>query len=1084
MDWRSIRGLRTVQNIHRSCGRTIELRIATKRAAGICAILVWGLFGVAVTYAQTPTGAIEGRATDPTGAALVGAAVEIVNQQTELVRRLESEEQGDFAASALPPGVYKISATATGFRKLVLDATIEAGTTTTINLIMQVGAPTETVTVNSVSPQMQYDSFDVTGVTTRPQIEGLPLNGRNFLELAKLEPGATQPTRGSNNRTFVPLLGAPSNGNPGNKTLVTIDGGNIMQIGNGGSAMGFSQEVVQEFQVSTVNFDLSTGMTASGSVNVATRSGGNQWHGSAFYFFRNHDLAAYPGLRRNPFYPDPFFQRQQYGGAVGGPVVKDRLFVFGTFERLDQRGVVPTVLLTPEFILLSRITASPTTVDQFGARLDWIVNSKNSLFLRQSHEGGFAFAPTTVNGQGSAAYPSAWTRQPEWTDQSILGFTSQLSPNFVNELRFSYFFVSSSEDAPLESDCPGCLGIGAPSINVADLFIGNSTTTKVLGRRFHLNDVVAWQKSTHTIRFGGDWEITRGGRTDLNDNPVTMNLFSPEDVALFNSTQTPSNRIPLPSSFLTLPDILQLPLMNFQLGIGNPHVPQANFGNTRISPLAHLFVQDTWRLRPQFTLIYGLGWSFDAPLNYDLRKPTYLEPVLGANGLVRVSHNWTNFSPSLGFAWSPTPDGKTLIRGGFGVYYDTQSSFAIGDDERVSLGPRGVGRGTYFGAGIPNPLTDVPGVPVGTFLNFSSPTQFTGASLMEALPTIQADLAASRGDPNNRDFSVVNVQTDKQGSIVNRYMPNESAIHIDVGVQRQISREFVINADFVARLFNHISGDDPEFLDVNHFMSARSPVLPICLTDAERNDPYAECSSGPISVSEAIGSARYVGLLVRAEKRFSDGIQVLASYAYSSDVGNNFGIGFDNDHPLANWGPLPTDFKHILNVSGLVRLPKHFQLAYFATYVSRPAFSAFLSGIDLNGDGTTSDLLPGTKVGEFNHGLGKSDLVRLVDLFNKTYAGKFDAHGALIPLISLPPKYQFGDPLLTQDLRLSRTFNFRERAQLTFIGEVFNLFNIANLSGRSGDLTDPGFGQPRSRSTQVFGSGGPRALEFAARLSF
>src|SRR6202041_2702592 len=140
MDWRSIRGLRTVQNIHRSCGRTIELRIATKRAAGICAILVWGLFGVAVTYAQTPTGAIEGRATDPTGAALVGAAVEIVNQQTELVRRLESEEQGDFAASALPPGVYKISATATGFRKLVLDATIEAGTTTTINLIMQVGA--------------------------------------------------------------------------------------------------------------------------------------------------------------------------------------------------------------------------------------------------------------------------------------------------------------------------------------------------------------------------------------------------------------------------------------------------------------------------------------------------------------------------------------------------------------------------------------------------------------------------------------------------------------------------------------------------------------------------------------------------------------------------------------------------------------------------------------------------------------------------------------------------------------------------------------------------------------------------------
>jgi hypothetical protein len=1062
-------------------GDRLESRFQVKRAARIFAILVLGLFGHTRMYAQAPTGAIEGRVTDPAGGVIVDAGIELVNHQTALLRHLATEAQGDFAAPALPPGVYKISATAPGFRKLVLDATIEAGTTTTVNLVMQVGPSTETIAVSSVAPQMQYDSFDLTGVTTRPQIEGLPLNGRNFLELAKLEPGAVQPMHGSNNRTFLSLLGAPSNGNPGNKTLVTVDGGNIMQIGNGGAAMGFSQEVVQEFQVSSVNLDLSTGMTASGSVNVATRSGGNQWHGSAFYFFRNHDLAAYPGLRRNPFYPDPFFQRQQYGGSIGGPIIKDRLFVFGAFERNDQRGVVSTVLLTPEFAPLSRITASPTAVDQFGARIDWIVSPKNTLFLRQSHEGGFAYAPTTVNGQGSAAYPSAWTQQPEWTDQSILGLTSQLSSNFVNEFRFSYFFVSSSEDAPTESDCPGCLGIGAPAINVADLFIGNSTTTTELGRRFHLNDVVAAQKNTHTIRFGGDWELTRGGRTDLNDNPVTMNLFSPEDVALFNSTQAPSNRIPLPLTFLTLPDILQLPLMNFQVGIGNPDVPQANFGNTRISPLAHLFIQDTWRLRPQLTLIYGLGWSFDGPLNYDLRKPVYLEPVVGAGGLVRVRHNWTNFSPSVGFAWSPAQDSKTLIRGGFGIYYDTQLP---ADDERVSLGPRGVGRGTYFGEGIANPLTDVPGVPAGTLLNFATPTQFTGASLLDALPTIQAQLAEARGDPNNQDFSVVNIQTDKQGSIVNRNMPNESGMHIDVGAQRQIGRDFVINADFVARLFNHISADDPGFLDANHFLSARGPVLPICVTDAERNDPNAECSLGPISVSEAIGSARYLGLLVRAEKRFSHGIQFLASYALSSDVGNGFDVGFDNDHPLANYGPLSTGFENILNVSGLVQLPKHFPLAYFATYVSRPAFSAYLGGIDLNGDGTTGDLLPGTKVGEFNHGLGKSDLVRLVDVFNKTYAGKFDAQGALIPLISLPPKYQFGDPLVTQDLRLSRTFSFREHAQLALIGEVFNLFNIANLSGRDGDLTDPGFGQARSRITQVFGSGGPRAFQFAVRLSF
>ena len=145
---------------------------------------------------------------------------------------------------------------------------------------------------------MHYDTFEVSGVTTRPVIDGLPLNGRDFLELAKLQPGAQRAARGSNNRVFVPLLATPAGGNNGRGTLVTVDGGSIMQIGNGGTAMGYSQEVVQEFQVTTANFELSTGMTASGSVIVATRSGGNEWHGSGFYFFRDHYLSAYPALRR------------------------------------------------------------------------------------------------------------------------------------------------------------------------------------------------------------------------------------------------------------------------------------------------------------------------------------------------------------------------------------------------------------------------------------------------------------------------------------------------------------------------------------------------------------------------------------------------------------------------------------------------------------------------------------------------------------------------------------------------------------------------------------------------------------------
>jgi hypothetical protein len=138
----------------------------------------------------------------------------------------------------------------------------------------------------------------------------------------------------------------------------------------------------------------------------------------------------------------------------------------------------------------------------------------------------------------------------------------------------------------------------------------------------------------------------------------------------------------------------------------------------------------------------------------------------------------------------------------------------------------------------------------------------------------------------------------------------------------------------------------------------------------------------------------------------------------------------------------------------------------------------------LNGDGLGGDLLPGTKVNQFNRGLGKSDLSRLVDAFNVNYAAGQDAWGNVLPTITLPSKFEFGDAFLTQDLRLSRDFIWRDRWRMTLIGEAFNFLNIGNLSGRSGDLFSAGFGQPTSRVSQVFGSGGPRAFQVAARVSF
>jgi len=169
----------------------------------------------------------------------------------------------------------------------------------------------------------------------------------------------------------------------------------------------------------------------------------------------------------------------------------------------------------------------------------------------------------------------------------------------------------------------------------------------------------------------------------------------------------------------------------------------------------------------------------------------------------------------------------------------------------------------------------------------------------------------------------------------------------------------------------------------------------------------------------------------------------------------------------------------------VVELPKRLQAGFNSSYYSKLPFTAYLTTFDLNGDGYSTDLLPGTKVNRFNRGLGKSDLARLIEEFNRNLAGSRTPRGQLIPRVTLPANYEFGDGYLTQDLRLSRAFAFREHWRLALIGEVFNVFNVANLTGHSGNLRETtNFGQATNRVFQVFGSGGPRSFQLALRFSF
>ncbi len=1025
-----------------------------------------------LALAQVPTGTIAGLVTDPSGSAIPNARVTILNQETGLTRAVETQAGGDYSLPALPAGLYRVTSEAEGFKLLSREATVEAGTTTTVNLAMQVGSTAETITVEGAAPQIRYDSHQVGGVVTRSQIEGLPLNGRNFLELAKLEPGTTQSfLRAPNNRQFSPVLGAPG-GNDGSRTRVTVDGGSVMGTVTGASQMGLSQEVVQEFQLSAVNFDLATGVTASGAINIVTRSGGNQYHGSGFFFFRDHNLSAYPALRRDPLNPDPFFQRRQSGFQLGGPIRKNRLFFFANLERSNQRGVLTVQPLAPEFAGFGEIAPNPSRGTQLSARIDVRISQNHNAFLRYSHDGSDAFDPSAPATQGTL--PSNWVRRPNWTDQGAAALTTVLRPTLVSDLRFFYYFNSSGDRALRPEDCPGrCLGRGLPLINVqgADFVIGASMTAGSVARRYQLSEAMAWQKGSHRLRFGADWEHTGATSWTLSNEPATITLYSPALVRQHNAQAPAASRIPFPASFATVDDILRLPLRGVTVHVGSrigPALPKSRIWN-----LWRLYWQDAWAARPRLTLNYGLAWSYErGNFNTGYSKPAWLAPIFGVDGLQPPRNDPNNFSPSAGFAWTATKDNKTVVRGGAGIYYDPHVFGGSIEFEREDLAPLGNGRFNVGGSGIFNLVSGIPGVPSGTPLDFQTvPTLFTGAHLMEALGQIRAGLLEQRGEAR-RDFSIRNIEAQKQGGpLFTHDFTTSYALHVNLGVQREIAAELVVTADFVYRRFVHVWLAN---IDYNRFNSVRGPVIPT--------------STGPIIAHTSSGRARYAGLLVRAEKRLARRTQVLASYALSSDVGLRTGgnvVGFNNDNWFDNFGPLDRDRRHILNVSAVVELPKRLQAGFNSSYYSKLPFTAYLNNFDLNGDGYSTDALPGTKVNRFQRGLGKSDLARLVEEFNRNLAGSRTPRGQLIPRVTLPANYEFGDSYFTQDLRLSRAFAFRERWRLALIGEVFNVFNVANLTGHSGNLRETtNFGQATNRVFQVFGSGGPRSFQLAMRVSF
>jgi hypothetical protein len=1071
---------------------------------------------------QLQFAAIKGIITDPSGSIVPGAQLSIRHTQTGAQRETSTDQAGEYQLEGLTAGDYELHVTVSGFGTAVYGLTLKAGDYLTYKIQLELAQLTHSVSVLGQLSGVNTSDFQVTGSVSRLQIDKLPLNGRNYLELARLEPGVSvasvaNPGALGNNYQRVSVAGAQYL-----ETRVTVDSSTVEDRTNGGTALNLSQESVQEVQVATFNFDLATGATGTGAVNIITQRGTNDLHGSVFSYYRDHQLAAYPAVRRDPQNPDPFFARRQAGFSLGGPLSKGRFFWFGNLEHNNQDGVFAVSNNHPIFSKLDVVQPSPLNSTMFTGRMDAHINDRLTTFLRVSQDDNDNVGPAS-----SAVFmPSNWFTGRTKARQIQAGVTAVAS-TFIADLRLSHSFLHNTLDAMTTIECraPQCIGLSGPDILVFDapsFRIGHhvSVPKTMDNHTWHTVGNLTWHRGTHRFRFGGEWEHLSLNNVQEFYDPPQITLWGPMDLQRSSATRPLYDALPITlrdpqAGPPTWADILQLPLRSFTIGIGNPLQPGPYHHDQASTPdQLRFYFQDSWTPWTRLTLTYGVAALTRTDIfNQDLERPAYLAPLF--NGDLRAPHRGTtNLESRAGLAWSPRRDGSTVVRAGAGIYHDDLDFFRP-YLERGPLGPAGNGRVMIDGS--------VTGL---SFL--SMPTSFMGEDLLPLLPAIRSMLTQKLG--NSTDTSVTGIEVLKQGDRL--FDPNHTtawALHVNAGIQRRLTPQLALSADYVLRRFMNFGGFHGVFqLDRNRFNRprvtgvnpttgevsfVRDPVIPLCTAQQAAALAAADrCSTGPINVYGSGAHYSYQGLHVNLEGRLFPHLNLTVAYALARNTGFVEFSSYD-DFSTA-YGTQPDDRRHRLTISSIFDLPEYkgrfrparallrgWSAALISQVESTPALDTLLTGLDLDGDGISRTLLSGvTQHNSLGRDLSASELRGLVEQYNNSVEERTqrvqNPNGSVsvirprtpfnqvINPITLPATFSSGDSFVTQDIRLSRRLDLTETVTASLIAEAFNVFNVANLSGYSNLLNQVNYGQPSARAGQAFGSGGPRAFQFAARLQF
>jgi hypothetical protein len=1008
------------------------------------------LAGITAASAQGGNqGTIEGAVTDPTGAVVSGAELTATNTGTGAIFKTTSKDDGFFAFALLPVGLYDVAVTKQGFATLAeKDVKLTIGAKMSLRLELKVSSRSETVEVTGAAPVVETTRTEVSATVDDQAVANLPTNGRNFIDFVLLTPGVNRDVRGGD------LSFAGQRGTLNSLTVDGTDNNNTFfgqtlgRTGSGRAPYQFSQDAVQEFQVNSNGYTAEFGRAGGAVINVVTKSGTNSLHGTAFEFFRDRALNANDPIydlqlasaaaagRALPLKPGYHFN--QFGGNIGGPIVKNRAFFFFDYDGQRNNTGNPVLLTLPTPVnafqtaavnyLAQRSSNYDRTFNQdvYLGKVDYTLNSSNQLSGRYNAQ---RFDGQAQENSGSTSAQEHTGASNVHTDTIGIQETASFTSNLLNVARFSY----------QRDNEPGLANSINPEANVRNagqtvLFVGRNSFSprETTIHRQQYGDSLSWIRGHHSLKFGGD--ILRDG---------ILNFFPGN----FSGAYTFASLDDFGRSLLGVP--VTAPgntLIEAYPGAGTTGA------TTHPNLLQYAaFVQDDWRVTRNLTL--NLGVRYDVEL---AAQPTVRNAAAFAQGLNtgNIPNDLNNVAPRVGFAWQPMANRTFVVRGGFGLFYADTPSIMYGTADsnngiNVQTLNFNASAATPLPASYPNTTCGAPqqnaGCPVPTGAALPAPTIFVFSKTY-------------------------------QQPYVEQY---------NLGLEYEVARNFSVSVGYLGVHGVHVQ----RTRDINEPAAEVPTTITVAgtgqvMTFNRLTGPRPFAGFGRIFEFESNASSSYNGLVLQVNRRFAHNFGMFGSYTWSHVIDNNpdatavvpgtddAKLIYDPNNIALDRGNGNNDVRHRFILSGvwelnytqgirsrfLKTLAEGWQITGIFNAQSGEPYTALVN-TDLNNDGNNrNERAPGFGRNTFN----------------------------MPAIIALDP-------------RVSRTIRFTERANLQLIAEAFNVLNHQNVTGVrttfyavTGGLLVPqtvgavginAFGVPSAANVNGQGNVG-RVLQLAAKIRF